>query len=112
MTFTDYGSLEVENYILRRGEDELYIYLEASYTVECFVEMHSHCCPPGEDYPDGVECDCIEVSVDYYEVYDTDGNELSITLTKDEIRSIEMSLYEAAEEHYAEYGEWRLRYGH
>ncbi len=109
MTFTDYGSLEVENHLLRRGEDELYIYIEASYTVECFVERHSHCCPPGEDYPDGEECECREVSIDHYEVYDTDGNELDVKLTEDELRSITMSLYDTAESHYAEYGEWGLR---
>lgn len=106
MTFTDFNDFSVDNYELRRGDMELYLYLELSYKVEVTISRHPHSCPAGDDYPDGEECICRDVTLDYYEVYDADGNEIDLKITPDEERSICLSMHDAAEEHYSEYGYW------
>lgn len=106
MTFTDTGTMEIENYPFALDDKEYDIWMEIEYSVECNVTRHSHNCPVGEDYPDGEECECRDVSIIDYEVYDWDGNLVDIVLTSDQKRRICLDLFDRAEQHYCDYGGW------
>lgn len=104
--FTDSMDMTIENYLYKKDDKELDVYLEVSYEVEGCVETHTHYGPWSEDTPDGAELSVLQICVDFYEVYNEDGEPCDITLSPDDIRRIENTLYEKAEKHYYDYGEW------
>ena len=106
MIFEDRGEFEIENYEYTIAGTTYYLFLKVSYEVRCDVVRHDHSCPVGEDYPDGEECQCIDLTIDEYEVWG-DDTMLDIQLSQGQIAEIESSLYEKAEEHYGEFGSWR-----
>ena len=105
MTFDDRGELEIENYEYSIEGVTYYLFIKASYEVTCYVSCHDHGLPMGEDYPDGYECRCIDVTIDDYEVWN-DENIVDIVLNPSQLSEIASTLYERAEEHYSEYGSW------
>lgn len=107
MNFSDHGEMTIENFEFTIDGVTYYLFLKVRYEVDCYVLNHDHGRPVGEDYPDGAECRCIDVTVDDYEVWG-DDTILDIVLTKSQLSDIESSLYEAAEEHYSEYGSWGM----
>lgn len=105
-TFTDRMEMTIENYLYKKDDKELDVYLEVSYEVEGSVERSTHYGPWGEDTPDCDELSVLQVSVDFYEVYSEDGEPCDIILSPDDLRKIENTLYEKAEQHYYNYGDW------
>lgn len=105
MTFDDRGELEIENYEYAIDGITYYLFLRVSYEVRCTVLTHDHNMPVGEDYPDGYECTCIDVTIDDYEVWN-DENIVDIVLNPSQVSEIASDLYEMAVEHYAEFGSW------
>lgn len=104
--FDDNMDLTIENYLYVKDNKELDIYLEVSYRARGYVEESTRYCPWSEDTPDGADLDILDVSVDFYEVYNEDGEPCHIVLTPDDIRKIENDLYSKAEKHYYDYGNW------
>ena len=77
-----------------------------TYTADFSIINYNHACAADYDMPDESDYSVTDISIDKVTVYDENGNDSVLMLTKEEERQLKKELEYEAEKDFCDNGDW------